>query len=244
MNQRHDVDIGAYPDLHSSTNEYAARFSGGTGAWLIAAQSRALLSLIAPRNPTSIVDIGGGHAQCLMPLLEHGFNPHLYASSEQALGVSSALVSSSKIHVLLGSLEKLDIQDRQYQCVLSVRILSHMQDWRRFIAELCRVSSQDVIIDYATYRSFNILGGALFQLKILVEGNTRHFLTFWDSQIDEEFSRHGFRRTRDVRLLFWLLGLHRALKSVQISSKLELFADLASLRSAFGSPVVARFERI
>ncbi len=244
MTQIHDVDIGIYPDLHSSTKEYAARFSGATGAWLLAAQTRALLSLIAPHNPDSIIDIGGGHAQCLTPLLEHGFNPHLYASSSDALGIASSLVSLNRIHVQLGSLENIDLKDRQYQCVVSLRILSHMRDWQRFIAELCRVSSQDVIIDYATYRSFNLLGGALFMLKKLVEGNTRHFLTFWDSQIDDEFAKHGFKRTGDIRLLFFPLGLHRALKNVRLSSKFELLADLASLRNSFGSPVIARFERV
>ena len=244
MNPIHDTDIGFYPDLHSSTEEYAARFSGATGDWLIDAQTRALLSLVAPRNPDSIVDIGGGHSQCLVPLIQHGFKPHLYASSSEALGVSSSLVSSNRVAALFGSLETLAISDQQYQSVISFRILSHMQDWRKFIAELCRISAQDVTIDYATYKSFNLLAGALFHLKKLIEGNTRHFLTFWDSELDAEFAKHGFKRAGDVRLLFWPLGLHRALKNVKLSSRLELFADLAYLRNALGSPVVARFERI
>lgn len=243
MNSQHDADIGVCPDLHSSTVEYAARFAGATGAWLIDAQTRALLSLVAPRNPASIIDIGGGHAQCLTPLLDHGFKPQIYSSSSDALGLSSSLVASKKVMAHFGSLETIQLPDKEYQAVISLRILSHMRDWTRFIAELCRISSRDVIIDYATFQSFNLLAGALFHLKKLIEGNTRHFLTFWDSQLDQEFAKYGFKRAAEVRLLFWPLGLHRALKNVQLSSRLETFADLASLRNTLGSPVIVRFER-
>jgi SAM-dependent methyltransferase len=47
-----------------------------------------------------------------------------------------------------GDVHRLEFGDRSFDVVISLRVLMHAADWRRSIAELCRVADQLVIIDY------------------------------------------------------------------------------------------------
>jgi 2-polyprenyl-3-methyl-5-hydroxy-6-metoxy-1,4-benzoquinol methylase len=54
-------------DVHASSSEYAARFAGSVGAWMLEVQERALLSML-DTECTSVLDVGGGHGQIALPL--------------------------------------------------------------------------------------------------------------------------------------------------------------------------------
>ena len=243
-NTNNHNDIGTDPDLHSSTKEYANRFSGETGKWILQRQTESILKLIAPLEPKSILDVGGGHGQVICPLLRNGYHCKLYASSSNAMQMVRDLIDEMKLQCTFGSFERFAINDRSADVVVSLRIVSHMLDWRLFVSELCRVADKAVVIDFPTFRSLNILGAVMFPLKKLIEGNTRRYTTFWDSEIEQEFIKHGFQMTGEVRQFFWPLGVHRALKRANVSSILELIADLLGIRKIFGTPVVVRFERV
>ena len=51
------------PDVETASDDYAARFAGPVGAWMLQVQERAVLELIAPWPGASVLDVGGGHAQ-------------------------------------------------------------------------------------------------------------------------------------------------------------------------------------
>ena len=107
----------------------------------------------------------------------------------------------------------LPYPDRTFDVVVSLRLLAHVERWRELVAELCRVASRAVILDYSDSRSFNQLYGPLFSWKKAVEGNTRTYQIFKPGEVAAEAARHGFGRPAERRQFFLPMVVHRALGS-------------------------------
>src|SRR3989304_7049322 len=61
------------PDIASSTDEYAARFGGPAGEYLLEVQNRAVMGLAHPWRGGRVLDVGGGHAQLCGRFLDAGY---------------------------------------------------------------------------------------------------------------------------------------------------------------------------
>ena len=85
--QRLDVTyVREQADVESSSEEYARRFGGPVGRWFLATQTRVTLDALAGLPPGStVLDVGGGHAQVAPPLIEAGYRVSV-AGSEAACG--------------------------------------------------------------------------------------------------------------------------------------------------------------
>ena len=127
---------------------------------------------------------------------------------------------------------------------MSFRLLAHARDLEALIAGLCRPARVAVIVDYATARSFNAAADVFFGAKKKVEGNTRPFLVLEDAALLALFRQNGFRRRERRPQFFWPMALHRGLGSPALSRALEDGARILGLRALFGSPVIARFDRV
>lgn len=58
------VDIGSeQADLDASTDRYAKRFAGPSGAWLLSRQTEALRQLIGSDSGARVLDVGGAMAR-------------------------------------------------------------------------------------------------------------------------------------------------------------------------------------
>jgi 2-polyprenyl-3-methyl-5-hydroxy-6-metoxy-1,4-benzoquinol methylase len=230
-------------DLHSSTPEYADRFSGAVGRWMLTIQERYLLHGLSPSVPERILDVGGGHGQSALPLAEIGRSVTVYGSSNSCSQLLSKHIASKTINFESGDLLDLPFSDRAFDGVVSLRLITHCTAWRKLIAELCRTSNSYVLVDYPVWSSANILSPLLFRIKRGIEGNTRRYKLFTDREIAHEFNLHGFKCTALHKQFLFPMGLHRALGSVIISTVLEGLAKASGLTRLFGSPVIARFER-
>ncbi len=63
--------MGEFPetaDIETSSDGYANRFGGKTGAWMLAVQERVTKQLLrdVPASAT-VLDVGGGHGQLAIP---------------------------------------------------------------------------------------------------------------------------------------------------------------------------------
>lgn len=229
-------------DIHSSSEEYAARFGGPVGAWMLEVQERALLAAL-DQQCTSVLDVGGGHGQIAVPLSLANRAVTILGSSHVYAARLKDLIESGTISFRTGNLVALPFPDQSFNLVLSFRLMSHCTAWRTLIAEMCRVSSHSVIVDYPVWLSSNFLSPLLFSLKRKIEGNTRTFRIFSTWQVRREFKRHGFRLESSASQFFFPMGLHRALKSPGLSRCLEGLARALGLTWLCGSPVVAKFVR-
>lgn len=234
------------PDIATSSDDYASRFQGPIGKYLLDIQEQGLFALLEeyPPSPGStVLDVGGGHAQLAPPLARAGYTVTVAGSDASCSMRLRASEQTASIDFVACDLLHLPFADRQFDIVTSVRLMSHMENWRRLVSELCRVSNQTVIIDYPVYSSLNALSLLAFPLKRRIEKNTRAYKTFFANELRSVFATHGFRQTRDWRQFVLPMALHRALPQPILGQRIEKICQAAGLTRLVGNPVLARFDR-
>lgn len=229
-------------DLHASSDEYAARFGGSVGQWMLEAQEAALFKLL-DSDCATVLDVGGGHGQIAVPLASHEHSVTVVGSSHECSQRLTTYIESGTISFKVANLIDLPYHDKSFALTTSFRLMSHCANWRTLVAEMCRVSEHAVIIDYPVWFSVNFLTPILFFVKRKVEGNTRTYRMFSTWELRREFKKHGFRLERSQKLFVWPMALHRILKNPSISKKLEAPLRILGITRLFGSPVVAKFVR-
>lgn len=233
------------PDIETSSDGYASRFSGPVGDYLLTVQERGMLTLLQDERPLSgrcILDVGGGHAQLVGPLLAQGCKVSVAGSNERCAHRVRTLHGDS-VPFYEGDLVDLPIVDRAFDTVISVRLISHMESWQRLVAELCRIADRTVIIDYPTYASINLLSLAAFPLKKMIEKNTRTYRSFWDEEVRTSFAQHGFHATKAYRQFTLPMALHRLFAKSEGVRNAEEALRKVGLTACIGNPILLRLDR-
>jgi hypothetical protein len=153
------------------------------------------------------------------------------------------MVDEGRCSFKVGNVLDLPYPDQAFDVVVSYRLLPHVVRWREFAAELTRVARKAVVVDYPTVRSINYLAPLLFQLKKRMEGNTRPFTSFKESDLFERFESLGFIRVARYPEFFFPMALHRVLKSTVFSKTAEKICRLSGVTYLFGSPVILKLIR-
>ncbi len=232
-------------DIETSSDDYASRFAGEVGEYFLKTQLDILLSLLPASEPgsTTVLDVGGGHAQLAVPLVRRGYRVTVTGSHDCCRNrLSQQLESDSYTYRTCDNLN-LPFADNSFAVVIAFRLVPHVDNWPRLLAELSRVSAGAVIVDYPDIRSTNILNFLFFRLKKSLEGNTRPFGLFSRAQIVREFAQNGMNAPRIVPEFFLPMVLHRKLGSAGASSFLEGCCRWCGLTRLFGSPIVVRVDK-
>jgi SAM-dependent methyltransferase len=238
-----DADGFEIPDVHSSSADYATRFTGNVGTWLLKVQRTATESLLDGFPAGAVLDVGGGHGQNIPALLERGDSTVVLGSGSQCPGLIKQWVDRGEIFYRKGPLTKLPFPDDSFDLVLSYRMLTHLQDWKVHIAELCRVARGPVLVEYPVLLGFNVLSGMLFKAKRGIEGNTRQYTVFRRQQVLSAFAWHEFEERDRQHQFFWPMAAHRLHGSASLGRLMEVLPARLRLTKAFGSPVISRFDR-
>jgi ubiquinone/menaquinone biosynthesis C-methylase UbiE len=229
------------PDVETASEDYARRFAGAAGLYLLAEQERAVRAALPGWHGGSVLDVGGGHAQLLPLFTELGGRVLVFGSEEQSL--ARAQQEFPGCRVATGDLLELPFADRSFDLVVAVRLISHIRQWRTLVTELCRVADRSVLIDYPRVAGFNALTPLMFPLKKRIEGNTRYYRNFHDREVDEAFAAAGFvPKSREAQFLLPMV-LHRRLAAPAVLRQLERLSRSLRLTQVFGSPVVLRADR-
>ena len=231
-------------DIHTSSDEYAGRFAGPAGQWMLDVQERLTFKLLRPFAPasTSILDVGGGHGQLAVPLSRAGYDVTILGSDESCRHRVRSIVDSGPARFVVGNVVNLPFSDKSFDVVISFRLMTHCEVWPRLAAELCRVARSAVIVDYPTSQSVNAIAPALFGAKKKFEKNTRTWTLFRHAQIDKAFADVGFRRAASYKQFALPMVVHRMLKCRALSAGAEAVCRAVGLTALAGSPVIARFE--
>ena len=232
------------PDIETSSEDYARRFTGEVGEYFLAVQTAAVLEMLAPWPGARVLDVGGGHAQLAPPLMAQGFEVTVTGSAEVCRQRLDRALSPGSFAFQVCALDRLPFADRSFDVALAFRLLTHLDGWREQVAELCRVAARAVIVDYPDTRSFNRLYAPLFNWKKAVEGNTRTFHSFAPGEVPAELERHGFGRPVERRQFFLPMVVHRAVGRAGISRTAERVSAALGLTRRLGSPVILRMERL
>ena len=229
------------PDIETATEQYMSRFSGPVGKWLLSLQAAGTRKLL-PATRSKVLDVGGGHGQNIGVISALGHPLTVLGSEGSSSSLIRPFIDSGDVTFQVGSLVDMPFPENHFDTVISYRTVCHMDDLDRFVSELVRVARNEVIIDFPSRSSFNILYDSLFTIKKQIELNTREFHLFSQSEIDRRFARHGFVLDRRYKQFFLPMGLHRVVGLRSLSSLLEKGFRITGLTTLFGSPVLARYR--
>lgn len=237
----------SYPemaDVETSSDAYATRFRGRTGAWMLAVQERAVLSLLNEHvGPGArILDVGGGHGQLAIPLIREGYRVEVIGSAPSCSHRIEAYVASGECEFKVGNVIDLPYADGSFDALVSVRMLTHCDQWERLVSEMCRVSRGPVVTDYPTGQSLNAVAPALFSAKKKYEKNTREWRLFRHQEVANAFRKSDFVETGRRAQFFLPMVLHRVLKCRVLSACAEFVCRIFGLTRFWGTPVVIRME--
>ena len=232
------------PDIETSSETYARRFRGPVGAWLLRVQEQAVLQMLSAMPHSAVLEVGGGHGQLTAALIRQGHRVTVVGSSPSCQERIKPLLDAGLCRFSTVDLLNLPYPDGAFDAVISVRLLAHLESWRRVIAELARVAHHGVIVDYPTFRSWNCLTPLLFYVKRWFEKSTRPYRVFHEAAIVEAFAAHGLAYQHRSPQLFFPIVLHRVLGQADVSASLEAVCRKVGLTEALGSPVIAMFTRL
>jgi ubiquinone/menaquinone biosynthesis C-methylase UbiE len=160
-----------------------------------------------------------------------------------AIARQRAAAELVKIRFERGDAHALEFADRGFDAVVAFRLLMHTPQWRRCIAEMCRVSDRLVIIDYPSATSAAIVESWARRLMHAAGARTEPYRVFTRSAIAAAFEENGYR-IRSVHRQFVLpIALHKAIGSRRFTLWIEGILDRIGLLKLFGSPVTLVAER-
>ncbi len=231
-------------DIETASDDYASRFSGAIGKWMLKKQSDIVLDLLSGKPNLEVLDVGGGHAQLALPLIDQGFSVTVHGSAEECNKRIKDQITNDKCKFVCSSMFELPFEDASINTLLCFRLITHCDEWKRLITELCRVAQNSIIIDYPTSKSLNaISSGKLFSFKKKLEGNTRTWRLFSRKELETEFQKNGFKCRLEKKQFFLPMVLHRSLKCTQLSEFMEKICRVLGLTKLWGSPVIMQLER-
>jgi ubiquinone/menaquinone biosynthesis C-methylase UbiE len=234
------TDFPETADIETSSDDYASRFAGKTGAWFLKVQEKATLKLLAAHPKATVLDVGGGHGQITEALIQNGYQTTVLGSAEICRARIQKFVDAGLCQFAVGNVLDLPYPDNAFDVVISYRFLPHVTQWESFLKELCRVAKTAVIVDYPTVRSVNYVTPLLFKFKKGLEGNTRTYTCFNEAELMQFFRSLALKPSDRYPQFFFPMVLHRALKQPGISALLEGIVRPFGLTWLFGSPVILK----
>lgn len=232
------------PDVETSGEDYASRFTGAAGRYLLDAQWSAIERAIEGLPPGTVLDVGGGHGQLAERFAARGWHVTVHGTSAECERNLRTLHGCTRCRYVGGPLEALPAADLSFDLVIAVRLLSHVPEWERLTAEMCRVARRTVVFDYPSTTGLNALTPLLFTLKRSLEGNTRTYASFRVPALDAAIGRHGFRRRRIVKQLCLPMVAHRVARGAPPLRWAESACRALGLTAAVGSPAIYRADRV
>ena len=222
-----------------------ARFSGPIGELLAATQAQVLRDYAGPGGGVDVLDVGTGTGRAALVLAEAGARVTAVDASAEMLRVAEARARARRSSVVfgLGDAHHLAFESGAFETVVSLRVLMHTPDWRRCVAEACRVARRRVIVDYPAAGSAAALQSATRHLAHRLGARTEPYRVFSNRQIRSEFERHGFRITREHRQFVLPIAVHKRLHSRAVTTGIERVLASIGLLKLAGSPVTVLAER-
>jgi SAM-dependent methyltransferase len=241
---RDHYSYSVYADPATAQTFDDRRFGGPIGEIVAATQARVLLDFLAPRG-RSILDVGTGTGRAALLLAREGVDVVGVDASEEMLAVarSRAAAEGARVQFERGDAHALAFPDRSVDAAVSLRVLMHTPDWRRCVAELCRVARDLVVVDYPAAASVALIESAARRVAHAGGMRTEPYRVFTDAAIDRAFSDCGYLVRRRHRLFVLPITLHKAIGSRGFTERSERVLDRAGLLSLLGSPVTLVAER-
>ena len=242
---RDHYSYAVYNDPATARGFDDRRFGGPIGVYVAESQALTLADFVGRIQRRRILDVGTGTGRAALLFARGGAEVTGIDASEEMLKIARARAGREGVAVQfrVGNAHRLDFGDRSFDVTVSLRVLMHTPDWRRVIAQLCRVADQLVVVDYPSARSFALVESLGRRLVHAVGLSREPYRVFSDRAIDREFERCGFRVRARHRQFVLPIAFHKLIGSRRFTARCERLLDRLGLLSRFGSPVTIVAER-
>jgi len=242
---RDHYSYSVYADPSTAKNFDRRRFGGPIGQMVAESQAAAVARFASPVHDRTILDVGTGTGRAAIQLARAGARVTGVDPSEEMLAIAriQAADASLSIRFETGDAHRLQFADRAFEVVVCLRVLMHAADWQGCLAELCRVSSRAVIIDYPSSRSFAHLESIGRRLVHRFGARTEPYRVLSDAAVARALERAGFRIRSEHRQFVLPIAVHKAIGSARFSSRTRALSERLGLLPVFGSPVTIVAER-
>jgi ubiquinone/menaquinone biosynthesis C-methylase UbiE len=234
-----------YADPATAEAFDSRRFGGPIGELVASSQARVLLEMAGDLRGTTVLDVGTGTGRGAFLLAGAGADVTGIDASEQMLSVARQRAAAIDLPVRFaaGDAHALEFADRSFDAAVSLRVLMHTPEWRRCVAELCRVARRRVIVDYPSLASVAAIESCLRRIAYRFGWRTEPYRVFTDRAVARVFAQHGFRVGSLHRQFVLPIALHKAIGSRRFTESSERLLRQAGLLKLFGSPVTIVAER-
>jgi len=242
---RDHYSYSVYADPATARGFDQRRFGGPIGLMVASSQAEAIERFAGPIRDRTVLDVGTGTGRAALLMARGGASVTAIDPSEAMLALARehAAAESLSIRFALGDAHQLDFADRAFDVVISLRVLMHAADWERCLAELCRVSSRLVIIDYPSARSAALFQAVARRLIHRLGAPTEPYRVLREGKVAGALRHAGFRVLSEHRQFVLPIAIHKAIGSRRFSERTRALSERLGLLRVFGSPVTVVAER-
>src|SRR5688572_30195176 len=221
-NENH-YSYSAYADPAMAASFDAKRFGGPIGAMLLADQERVLAEFLGDVSGRRVLDMATGTGRAALALAKRGAIVTGVDASREMLSVARTRAADAGLSIEFaeGDAHALAFPDRAFDAVVCLRMLMHVPDWRTALSELCRVSRQQLVLDYPALGSVASLQVAWRRVAHTMGSNVEAYRVFKARDVAHELERHGFRITSTHKQFVLPIALHKAVGSAGFTRGLE-----------------------
>jgi len=248
------ADPAHYSYTHYASAEVAEgfdalRFSGGIGRMLLEAQERILVDALRPGPGVSIADVGTGTGRAALALAASGADVVGIDASGEMLAVAGRRAAerpetpAGSLRFEQGDAHALPLADRSVDAAVCLRVLMHTPDWRRCLAELCRVACATVVFDFPAAASAAAVQAGVRRIAHAAGLKTEPYRVMSARAVRRELARHGWRVRAEHRQFVLPIALHKAIGSPGFTRGVERALAMTGALRLFGSPVTIVAER-
>jgi ubiquinone/menaquinone biosynthesis C-methylase UbiE len=234
-----------YADPANAQSFDARRFGGPIGDLVARGQADVLADMLGPVQHRRIIDVGTGTGRGAFLLAAAGAQVTGIDASEQMLEIARQRARDTGVHIefQVGDAHEIAFGDRTFDVAVSLRVLMHTPRWKQCIAELCRVASRGVVLDYPSVASTALVQSVVRRLLHPIGLASEPYRVFLTGQVRRQLAAHGFRVTSVHRQFVLPIALHKAIGSRRFTEISEGWLARLGLQRLFGSPVTLYAQR-
>ena len=166
-------------------------------------------------------------------------------ASEEMLAVAAAARGDAQATVTFARATRTGcaFADASFDAVVCLRVLMHTPDWRRSLAELCRVARERVVFDYPALVSAAALQAVARRSRRRPGHASRPTACSPIARCATRFERSGFRVVERHRQFVLPIALHKRLDRRRRPSGSRACSRGSGCARLLGSPVTVVAER-
>ena len=234
-----------YADPAMAESFDALRFGGPIGRLIADTQEEVIASFLSPLAGKSVLDVGTGTGRAAIALARRGARVTGVDASVEMLDVAARQAQAAGVEICFkrGDAHALDADTAAFDGVVCLRVLMHTPDWRRSLAELCRVARHRVVFDYPALLSIAAVQAIGRRMAYQFGARVEPYRVLSDSAVRAVLTAHGFRIVDCHRQFVLPIALHKRVNSITFTSRVERALSRMGLAALVGSPVTIAAER-